>query len=519
MPRSRNLAFPRLSACWQRHPGSALPDALSVVRRGGTFKLWEMPAYLTRLIAACSVLLWVLPMRSSLWLDETGTFWVVKDSIADTVARAGYWSGSSPLYYLAAWLAVHLGGASEIILRLPSLVSMAAATVLLVFVGTRLVDRETGLLGALVFACFQETVFAAADARPYALALLMLVAHMLMLLRWLDHGRFRDAAGYTIFAALTVYAHPLFAMGLVVPALYALTRSSRKLAVAATWAATAFWCLPLAPQLVAFYGLRHIKTIAATPGLRQFFESIAPPTTVASILAGLLLAKLIIPGLKAHWVADRPTTVLIAAWAVFTPTVYFSLAILTDLKLFIPRYYLSMAPGLALLAGCSMRSFAPNQARRLIACSLALGAVATFGVFNKFRHGQEDWRGAMQAVRSVAIGTDMPVLVVSKFVEASGPATIADPKFKDVLFAPIGVYPAAGRVVKLPIRLNDMYLEQVVNTVMRNQTRFLLVDFQDSAVEMWLRGRLSAQAPVVRHLGSFGSVEVELFQLRENALQ
>lgn len=477
-----------------------------------------MQAYLAWLIAACAALLWVPPMlRSSLWLDETATFWIARDSVADAVARAWSWSGQSPFYYLIAWAAVHVGGKSEIILRIPSLACMAGATVLLVFVGERLIDRETGLLAALVFACFEETVFAAADARPYALALLMLVAQMLMLLRWLDQGRFRDAAGYTVLAALTVYAHPFFAMGLVVPALYALWRSSRKLAVVTTWAVTAVWCLPLAPQLLDFYGHRQTHVYAGTPGLGDFFERLAPATATASILSGIVLATLLIPGVTAHWVADRPKTALLAGWAVFTPAVYFAVAVLTPLKLFVPRYCLSMAPGLALLAGCAMRSFAPDRARRVIACALALSAVTAFGVFHKFNRGQQDWRGAMQAVRSVAGGTGTPVLIVSRFVEASGPAQLADPKLKDVLFAPLALYPAAGSVVKLPYRIDSKYLDQVTNTVLRGKTSFLLVDFSDSKVEVWLLGRFAAQQPVVEHLGNFGIVDVKLFRLQAAA--
>jgi len=474
-------------------------------------------AYLARLIAACAALLWVLPMRSSLWLDETGTFWVARDSVADTVARAWHWSSQSPFYYLIAWAAVHVGGKSEIVLRIPSLACMAGATVLLVLVGARLIDRETGLLAALVFACFEETVFAAADARPYALALLMLVAQMLMLLRWLDKGRFRDAAGYTVLAALTVYAHPFFAMGLVVPALYALWSSSRKLAVVTTWAAIAVLCLPLAPQLLDFYGHRQTHIFVGTPGLGEFFERLTPATASASILSGILLATLLIPGVTAHWAADRPKTALLAGWAVFTPAVYFALAILTDIKVFVPRYCLSMAPGLALLAACAMRSFAPERARRVIAGSLALGAVTAFGVFHKFNHGQQDWRGAMQAVRSVAGGTGTPVLMVSRFVEGSGSAQIADAQLTDALFAPLALYPAAGRVVKLPYRIEDKYLDQVVNTVLRERTSFLLVDFADSKVEIWLLGRLAAQHPEVQHLGNFGTVDVRLFRLEAAA--
>jgi 4-amino-4-deoxy-L-arabinose transferase-like glycosyltransferase len=472
--------------------------------------------FLVRLIAACAALLWVLPMRSSLWLDETGTFWIARDRIADTVARAWFWSGQSPFYYLIAWLAVRVGGASEVILRIPSLVCMAGATAILVFVGTRLVDRETGLLGSLVFVCFEETVFAAADARPYALALLMLAAHMLMLLRWLDRGRFRDAAAYTVFAALTVYAHPLFAMGLVVPALYALWRSARKLAVAATWIAIVVMCLPLVPQLLEFYRDRQSKTIAGTPRATQFFESLTPATAAASILSGLVLAYFLIPRMTVHWVADRPKTVLLTAWAVFTPTVYFALGLFTDIKLFVPRYCLSMAPGLALLAGCAMRSFAPDRARRIMACSLALGAVASFAVFTRFHHSDQDWRGAMRAVRSAAGGTDMPVLVVSSFVEASRPAQLDDPKLKDILFAPLVIYPPAGRVVRLPSGLDEEYLEQVVDTVLRNQTSFLMVDYSDSPVALWLRGRLRPRAPTVQHLGNFGVVDVRLFRLSAN---
>ena len=474
--------------------------------------------FLVRLIAACAALLWVLPMHSSLWLDETGTFWIAKDRISDTIERAWFWSGQSPFYYLIAWLAVRVGGTSEIILRTPSLVCMAGATAILVFAGARLIDRETGLLGALVFVCFEETVFAAADARPYALALLMLVAQMLMLLRWLDRGRFRDAAAYAVLAALTVYAHPLFATGLVAPAVYALWRSTRKLAVAATWIATAVLCLPLAPQLLDFYRNRQMKTFASTPRANQFFESLTPATASASILAGLLLAYLLIPGITVRWAADRPKTMLLTAWAAFTPAVYFALGLFTDIKLFVPRYCLSMAPGLALLAGCAMRSFAPERARRIMACSLALTAVAAFGVLTRFNHGGQDWRGAMRAVRSVAGGTDMPVLVVSRFVEALEPAKLADPRLRDILFSPLLIYPPAGKVVRLPPRVDREYLDQVVNTVLRNQSSFLMVDFSDSPVPLWLGGRLEPQAPSVQRLGNFGLVDVRLIRLNANAL-
>jgi hypothetical protein len=59
----------------------------------------------------------------------------------------------------------------------------------------------------------------------------------------------------------------------------------------------------------------------------------------------------------------------------------------------------------------------------------------------RLNHGQHDWRGAIQPIRSMASGTGTPVLVVSRFVEVSDPAQFANPKLKDILFALLVLYP------------------------------------------------------------------------------
>ena len=52
---------------------------------------------------AAIVLLWFGLITSSFWLDETGTWWIVKDGPAQAIHRALQWSGQSPFYYLTAW--------------------------------------------------------------------------------------------------------------------------------------------------------------------------------------------------------------------------------------------------------------------------------------------------------------------------------------------------------------------------------------------------------------------------------
>src|ERR1039458_2325802 len=84
------------------------------------------------LIAIVVVDLWILPIRSSFWLDETATFWVIKDGLANLLQRSMDWAGQSPLYYLTAWLALAAGGRHEWVLRLPSLIALTIAAWLLV---------------------------------------------------------------------------------------------------------------------------------------------------------------------------------------------------------------------------------------------------------------------------------------------------------------------------------------------------------------------------------------------------
>ena len=79
-------------------------------------------------LAAMAVVdLWILPIRSSFWLDETATFWVIKDGVANLLLRSNWAGSQSPLYYLTVWPALVIGGRHEWVLRLPSLVALMIA--------------------------------------------------------------------------------------------------------------------------------------------------------------------------------------------------------------------------------------------------------------------------------------------------------------------------------------------------------------------------------------------------------
>ena len=99
--------------------------------------------------------LWLVPLSSSLWLDELGTWWVVKDGLGDAVHRALTFHGQSPLYYSIVWTARTVGGNSEVVLRLPSLIATAVSVVLLYRLARTLIGQEAAWFSVLAFAATQ----------------------------------------------------------------------------------------------------------------------------------------------------------------------------------------------------------------------------------------------------------------------------------------------------------------------------------------------------------------------------
>src|SRR6266446_3069597 len=170
------------------------------------------------------IFLWVVPLGSSLGLDETGNWWVAKSGLrAAATARMGLWPGSLA-YDLVVMAARRIGGDNEIVLRLPSVFAMAGTAFLLYGLGRRMIGPLAGMFACLAFVSMRDVIYQASNLRPYSLALYCLVGAMLALVNWLDAGGLRHAVTYATLAALTVYFHSLFGVMFVIHALYVFLR-------------------------------------------------------------------------------------------------------------------------------------------------------------------------------------------------------------------------------------------------------------------------------------------------------
>jgi mannosyltransferase len=272
------------------------------------------------LLAGVGVAAWVVPMARSLWLDETLTWWVVDGSVAQTVDRAWTYQ-QSPFAYLLMWPFARLDGASEVLLRVPSLVAAIVGAVLLWRLAERLVGRSAGPIAVLAWIGTWATI-EASDARPYALALACTIGATAVLVAALDRPTIWRGAAYGLLAASMLWAHYLFAVVLPVHLLYAIVRHRRgapRLPIAPTIAAIAAGTVAVAPLVGQVVSLWSRRQALATGGSSVLVAPllIANLALIPAAIATLVLTRGRVRVTRtAVAAADR---VLIVAWCLVPP--------------------------------------------------------------------------------------------------------------------------------------------------------------------------------------------------------
>lgn len=470
---------------------------------------------------ALAVLPWLPSFRYGLWLDETASRWVIDGSYLDVIRRTLVAQGQSPFYFLILRAVRSVLGTSEIALRFPSLIFLLAAVALVYRIGTRLMGREGGLFAALVYVSSRHITAEASDARPYALAQLVVVGSALALLKWCHRGRWRDGALYVVLAAAIVYAHCLYTPLLLAHLTYAIVRrraggpvSPVKIAVAVL--GIAILLLPLVPHFLILLDRRAVYSYTGTPALWKLLVAFAPPVSVAAIVAGALAGRLLIGGARFQRPSGPPPeAVLLLGWLVTPPLALFLVSHLTAAKVFAPHYYMANEPAFALLAAWCILRLRPERACLPIAVALVLAGAANLRVRPP---PHEDWRGASAALNR--LGADgrgpLPVLCSCGFINAQAD-WLTDPARYGFTMGPFIAYPVTGAAQRLPGDLEDPatrdYFEKTTPPLISGAQRFALVSRgSDPKWEQLLSERFGPAGFKPRPFGDFSGVSVTLYE-------
>jgi 4-amino-4-deoxy-L-arabinose transferase-like glycosyltransferase len=466
------------------------------------------------IVGLLGVSLWIWPIRASLWIDELGTWWVVKDSFASALDRAFTYHGQSPVYYSVVWVVGRLGGRSEALLRLPSVFAGVLAALLFFRLLRRLADDETARLGLVAFVGLGGISFAVTDARPYGFGLLALVASTLALVRWLDEGRRADAAAYLALAILTIWVHYMFALALPAQLLYAAARvragSTRVRArdLIAAVLIIAVGVIPLAAQILSLWDRRGSLAVANVATLEDLIIAMVPPVVVGAFGVGVLLARSQ-GSLRYRAATTRPfTLLLLTGWLMIPPLALFALSMLADQMFLAARYYVCAAPAVAGLFAVATRGLGPASARRIVVVAFALLTTLMTGGLLK---NAEDWRSAALAERTLADDSTV-VLLHPALVESSQVGWFDDPERRSYLMSPTSFYDFEGEIIPLPYMLTpvaERYLAELTSERLAGLDRFLIVtNYSQVPISTWLEGRLGDDGWTARVAGTFGAIEV-----------
>jgi hypothetical protein len=478
--------------------------------------------WLALLVALCIIRLWVMPLGSSLWVDEMATSFVVNHGADDATLRVAPQVPMS-IYYALPRAAGKLFGFSEVAYRLPSLLAMIAALWLIGKIAARLIHPDAGWF--TVFACLALRGFndQAADARPYALGSCVLCVSVWLLIRWLDSNRWVDGILFAGCASLLWRVHLVFWPFYAMFAAYAIVRVARR-DTEVTWlrAGAAFALLgallaPVAGGAAAILRTAAAHVVSPLPGATDL---------AASLKLGLLATCSVSAAILGRWLrlpagklpAWSPLA-LIAAWWLCAPLGLFGFSWLTGNVTFVPRYLYLGLPGAALAATAAAALFIPPRHWRTLSLALGGGVLLLLGQWTQLwpPHHNSNWRGAALSLNAQGLGADTPVICPSPFIEAKPPVWRTDYPMDSFLYSQLLVYRVAGREYPFPFESSpEAVLEarKLTQEVLPAAGRFAIYGPERSVLDWreWFRAQPELAAWRYRRLGSFGDVEAVVFE-------
>lgn len=434
---------------------------------------------------------WVPTLSDGLMTDELLSAWVSSDGLGDAVDRAYTHQGNSPLYFVLLWAWRAVAGSSELMLRLPSVLCMAAAAHQLARLGRELDGGRwsTGVIAAFVLLANTDVMLAGVTARPYALLLLSVVVSARALVHFLHSGRRRCGVVWILAAGVSLLMSPFAALAL--PAhLVALLDAARGRRItpfgsptpgvdARVWqrrlpgllALGALVASPLVPQVLALARRSEELVLVGVPDVADLVEALVPVPLAAAVAIGALVG-----GRGGRWQASDPALRLIAVWA-FAPIVScWVVSNLTGTSIWVDRYRLGAVPGIALLVGLGIGRIRRSHGRAVasaVLLVLSLWLVSeTAGIQ---RHG---WREAVDWAREETTGEQVTIALDTDLIELQNLDLLTDPDWQEYLSGPVEHYGLPGRLVLLPKGPADAALEyqqRVIDDLTRGRDTVVVI--------------------------------------------
>ncbi len=413
------------------------------------------------LICILFIVFFIPTIRQSLWIDETVTFWVVKDGFWDLVYRAVHYQGQSPFYYFIVWCFIQILGNAEWVLRLPSILSLILACFFLYQLCLVLFDREWAFFSIICFICLLQlpATYVGRDARPYGLAMMLSVLSVLYFIKWLQDGRARYQRAYIIALTATCYAHILFTPIFFIHLCYYLIFkkdnlkvSLRKLTI--TFCIIAGCILPHVYQLILLFEKRKLYSFGLKPGIVDLFTAWFPIIIFLLLIVGICISFIVSFTIrrKGNLKIDRICSkrfLFVLIWFFFPAFFLFIVSKISGSSIFSNRYICWSYPAIAIVVAGLLRTI-DNSVSRLIAILLFPVVLILSNIVYNPTPMVEDWKGATGYINSSDIARSTPIIVWPGLIESRNEKWSNNQEKREYLIAPFSYYALQRKVILLP---------------------------------------------------------------------
>lgn len=474
-----------------------------------------------------SISLWFRAIYAPLRTDETGSYWLI------TGGLPGIWEKrfiglAFPAYQYILWFSTKLIGTSEVALRVPSVLAMLGAAYFLFLATRELLGREIGVIATIIFCLNSTVVFASIDIRPYAFAVLVTNAAILVFFRLLRNDSYWLAGMLGFLSGLIVYFHYLIASILPAFLICFLILKHRNKGV--------FW--RQTGVALAVFGITFLPLI---PGLRYLFHTAGshivptgegPVSLIWTLVPFWLIPALALSAIVAFLLAsakqDSKQEIRVEGRQIFLCV---SLALVPALILYwitfgmsidvfsAPYHRLGAIPGIAMCWAIVASRFGSRVMRWLV-CIVFVAFNAGYSLNSPAsKQHAYSWKYALIATEKSASIDGAPVVICSNFIESNySVMPIGDAKTSK-LFAPLSYYKLTAPVVPLPEGFNQetvrVFSPFLKDAEQRHQ-RFLVVGHSYSYKTLDWIVQSSSDEYIAHCLGVFDGIKVLEFLPRSD---
>ena len=427
------------------------------------------------LIYILFIVFFIPTIRQSLWIDETVTYWVIKDGFWDLVYRAVHYQGQSPFYYFIVWCFIQILGNGEWVLRLPSILSLILACFFLYQLCLVLFDREWAFFSIICFICLLQlpATYVGRDARPYGLAMMLSILSVLCFIKWLQDGRARYQIAYIIASTATCYAHILFTPIFFIHLCYYLMFkqdnskvSFRKLTL--TFCIIAGCILPNVYQLILLFEKRKLYSFARSLGIMDLITAWFPIIFFLLLIVGLCISFIVSFTIrrKGNIKIDRICSkrfLFVLIWFFFPAFFLFMMSKISGSSIFSNRYICWSYPAIALVVAGLLKMI-DNSVSRLIAILIFPIVLILSNIFYYPTPLVEDWKSATSYINSSDIAESRPIIVWPGLIESRNEKWGNDHEKREYLIAPFSYYSLQRKVILLPWLPHGLKLETFLSS-------------------------------------------------------